>query len=144
MAGARVRTGPRSTSTVRETPMVGWVELNRRMMSETPARISDFLPPAKLRPDQTPYRSRMFVLARHSADGNAYSPGDPIPEAEAIRQGFTVERTGGQVYEPELKKCPKCQGTGKARKMKGHKPGCGCPGCLPCKVCGGHGSVVSG
>ncbi len=45
----------------------------------------------------TPYRSRMFVSGRHTADGNGYGVGEPISEAEARRQ---AEEVYGERFVP--------------------------------------------
>jgi len=88
--------------------------------------------------EETPYRSRIWVSRRSSADGNAYKPGDPIPEAEEQRQR---SRYG---YDPRKETCGVCAGSGKrSNKMKNHKPGCGCVGCKPCRECGGSGLSVT-
>jgi hypothetical protein len=63
----------------------------RRATQSNPGRYSDVelsTRPSKL---ETPYRSRLFVTGRHSADGNAYGVGEPIPEVEARRQAMVLE-----------------------------------------------------
>jgi hypothetical protein len=111
-----------------------------------PGRFTDITIPAKPAANETEYRSSYFVTARHSADGNEYHRGEPIPEVEAMRQGLVVSDTEkARIAKRELRRriphgtCPKCRGSGKAARMKGHKPDCGCPGCAPCARCGGSG-----
>jgi hypothetical protein len=107
------------------------------------------VPPAKRPPkphaDDTEYRSAIFVAASHSADGNSYAKGEPIPESEYFRQ------VANGVITPERKvirnrpPCPKCKGTGKrnlgGRQHKSHKWNCPCVACLPCKMCEGAGRI---
>ena len=87
---------------------------------------------------QTPWRSEFYVTGRNSADGNDYRPGDPIPQAEAERQGQLRETPRMRVPRAV---CSRCSGRGiHARvKPKGHKADCGCPACGPCGHCNGTG-----
>lgn len=87
------------------------------------------------------YRSLYYVSTRLSADGNDYRPGDPIPWAEAVRQGVvSVEE---RPEAPARMRCPRCDGHGFYAwpKPKGHRSNCGCKFCQKCPVCEGHGHV---
>lgn len=127
--------------------------------------------PPKPTEDDTLYRSTIYVNAKYSADGNSYAKGDPIPIAEADRQGLVTgdftesdiveaailgSRTAKQVqprvripdpnqnpWSARLGECPNCAGTGKrsARVASKHQPDCACPACKPCKACDGTGQV---
>lgn len=120
------------------------------------------LVPPKPTEDETPYRSKMFVSSRNSADGNEYAKGAPIPEAERQRQGDQDENpiTSNTVTEgierPKRSRdwrpprpadnwgrkngtCGFCQGTGRRspNTTRSHKEDCKCVGCKPCKHCDG-------
>jgi hypothetical protein len=96
--------------------------------------------PPKPEPGTTPWRSKLFVPARWSADGNGYARGDTIPEAEARRQGLIGRpavrtRTVRHV-------CTRCQGTTREPgHPANHRRGldCTCPFNRPCVHCGGTG-----
>lgn len=124
---------------------LGASELVERVMATQPGRVlGDLRPEPKPKPsaDDTPWRSRWMVNAKDSADGNLYRKGEPIPEAEAVRQGLLEdEAKAAKRARPKRVPCDHCEGKGQVRQMKGHRPGCGCPGCRPCKVCGGKGYV---
>ncbi|HVM11244.1 MAG TPA: hypothetical protein VM638_02035 [Actinomycetota bacterium] len=111
-----------------------------RAAGQTVVRGAPPAPGPKPSAEETPYRSLFYVSKRRSADGNAYRKGEPIPEPEARRQGQRVGEPQLRFRVPKLI-CRRCEGRGKAY-MKGHKPDCGCPGCRPCKECGGTGRVV--
>lgn len=88
--------------------------------------------------DEVPWRSRHYAPWSLSADGNSYKPGDPIPLAEAIRQGIV----DSEAPPPEiLPFCERCKG-GKwftNPRPKGHMLDCACRFCQPCPRCGGTG-----
>lgn len=89
-------------------------------------------------PDETPWRSACYATWGQSADGNDYRPGDPIPYAEALRQGLVDEDTPPPVIG---ERCQRCKG-GKhyANPVpKGHTIGCACKFCQPCPRCAGSG-----
>lgn len=119
--------------------------LIERVVATQPGRVIGELAPTigpKPTAEETPWRSRWMVNAKDSADGNQYRRGDPIPEREAIRQGLLEEEARqAKRTRPKRVACDHCGGKGKVRQMKGHRPDCGCPGCRPCKVCGGKGYV---
>lgn len=91
-------------------------------------------------PDESPWRSAFWVTPRHSVDGNSYRPGDPIPFAEAVRQGIVGNEPP---VRPATRICPRCNRTGlfTSPKPKGHKAGCGCRFCQVCPRCKGRGYV---
>lgn len=113
-------------------------------VADTPGR-ARLVTEEKPEADVTPWRSEFFVTARHSADGNSYAIGDPIPEAEAIRQGVYQPEPGtASTPIAERALCPRCggRGTDSRRKPRGHTVDCKCPFCGPCRVCGGSRYVV--
>lgn len=128
-------------------PKVG--VLRSGQVQKNPGREAGFDPPDK--PLESEWRSLYYVTYRHSADGNTYRPGDPIPKAEAIRQGI-IPDDGIVVDAPgELRHrypCPRCKGTGdySTPKPKGHRKTCECSFCGPCTRCKGRGfiEVVNG
>jgi hypothetical protein len=98
--------------------------------------LGDQGPGRRLGPDETPYRSRLWVNGLTSLDGIDYQPGDPIPFEEAVRQGIIDP---GRVVIHD--RCTRCKG-GKwftNPRPKGHRLGCGCRFCQPCPRCGGTG-----
>lgn len=114
------------------------------IVTEHPGR-ADVQVTERLDKTQTQWRSATYVTARHSADGLAYAPGDPIPEAEAIRQGVYAPLAGDpRTPIKDRKLCPHCGGTGLRGRAKiaSHPRDCRCPMCGPCKVCGGARYVV--
>jgi hypothetical protein len=73
-------------------------ERDARVASDSnPGRYSNAEFAEKPTAAETPYRSRIFVSGRHSADGLAYGVGDPIREPEARRQAIEVF---GEVFTP--------------------------------------------
>ena len=87
--------------------------------------------------EETPYRSRYYVSAFRSTDGQSYHPGDPIPFEEAVRQGVI----NPDAPPPRRGRCERCNG-GKwftNPRPKGHKIGCRCRFCGPCPRCAGSG-----
>lgn len=62
----------------------------RERVMENPGRYPGALVTDRLSPHDTPYRSRVFVNSRHSADGNSYGVGDPCTGAEARRQAEDI------------------------------------------------------
>lgn len=96
-------------------------------------------------PDETPWRSKEFVSHRHSADGNQYARGEPVPLEEAVRQNLANPdgtEAGPRMRIPKTTRtCSRCRGTGRAR-VKNHKPGCKCGLCVQtCATCKGSGFV---
>lgn len=92
-------------------------------------------------PEDTPYRSRLYVAGKVSVDGNDYRPGDPIPAAEAVRQGLVTPQEAQDTQIPVREPCGRCGGHGEyaLNKPPGHRTGCACKFCGPCHVCGGKG-----
>ena len=115
-------------------------QIRRQIERDTPARKSDFEPREKPAADESPYRSAEYVHPRHSADGNSYAPGEPIPFEEALRQG-QIDPAGERVRNFRVPSCPRCKGSGKRGQPKGHQPNCQCPFCRPCSACGGSGFI---
>lgn len=124
--------------------------LARAEVAQQPGRITsvqhviELLP--KPTPEETPYRSNVYVTGRNSADGNDYRRGEPIPYAEAVRQGQEVIKAPKLVVlDPQVMVCPRCQGGGQYSKKppKGHTPGHdpNCKWCGPCPKCEGRGTV---
>lgn len=125
-----------------------------------PGRYSDVVLGEKPAKDETPYRSKWFVVGRHSADGNDYAVGEPIPLAEAIRQGMAPQTfetpsvnvvmglTGDDITVGNDRTknlvCTKCNGLKKSPKMfERHGPEVGhCPACRPCGGCEGRGFIL--
>lgn len=111
--------------------------------AENPGRVA-LIDGPKPSEDEVPWRSRLWVNGRNSADGNDYHPGDPIPEIEAIRQGVYVPVIGDEATPDDSRAvCSRCGGSGQyaPKKPKGHKPGCACKFCGPCRTCGGNGWI---
>lgn len=100
------------------------------------------LPLAKPGPDDSPFRSRFYVSSRHSADGNFYRRGEPIPEAEEERQAAAIG--AGRPLRIPRATCPRCRGSRRRNDIvpKGHQPGCPCPACATCPRCNGTGYVA--
>ena len=99
-------------------------------------------PDRKLLPDETPWRSAVYVPGHISTDGHDYAPGEPIPASEAVRQGLAEEDAVRPT--PPKKVCFRCRGTGRYMKVppKGHDPEtCRCKFCGPCHKCDGSGFV---
>lgn len=116
-----------------------------------PGRLGLHDSPVKPAAEDTPWRSTVFVGDRHSADGNAYARGEPIPLAEAVRQGIARpdgSKAGRSMRIPKASMtCPKCRGlrhaVGKDRRGVPHANGCSCTVCVqPCGECQGSGFVA--
>lgn len=121
-----------------------------RSLDDNPNLVSTFPPGPRPARADTPYRSKFYVNKSSSSDGNAYSPGDPIWELEALRQGIMTPNAGEFPSEdpaPVMAVCPKCKGRktywGRDRGGNLHKEGCTCSVCTrPCKYCEGTGETL--
>lgn len=123
-----------------EPGQLGWHATEA--IEKTPGRLSTDEPPDK--PVDSPWRSAVVVLPRHSADGNAYKIGEPIPEAEAIRQGVYDPLAVPEKVKAKKRACPRCKGTGMLSKRRppNHKDGCPCRFCGSCPTCEGERYVL--
>lgn len=111
----------------------------QKVVMQNPGRETSWIPPEK--PTESPWHSKWVVSSRHSADGNSYDKGDPIPFEEAVRQGI-LEEEARNAPVATVNRCSRCQGRGTYSKSKPRNhpdPHPNCIFCAACPRCGGSG-----